>query len=155
MTDRRSRQSSGDSLGYNRMSERFEASNAAMIKRFEGLIDHVDSKLGRIDRDLARGEQDTQALKTAISELRRDMGELRETISLHDSSATRQAAEGAAAGAAKVALDVAAKSSTARRPSLTTLFTMLFLALGGALSWGPKLLSLISQALHLTGRGSD
>lgn len=164
MTDRRSRQAGGDALGYNRMSERFEAAMAALTERLEGFADQMDHKFKRVNRDLAQGEQDRASMRTQIAELSLAFGELREIIALHEAEATRQAAEGGAAGAVQVAKEVAQEVATvtaektvtaAKRPSLTTLLTMLLVSLGGALTWGPKILGMITQALHLTGRGSD
>lgn len=97
MTDRRraTPERAYGQAAYARVIERMEEGHA----RIETLFERVDKRLLRIERDLAARELGEQRTVGDVSELRRDIGELRDAVHLGEGRRVEAAAKGAAAGA--------------------------------------------------------
>lgn len=80
---------------YARVLERIETGQ----NRVEELFNRVDDRLLRIERDLAARELGEQRTVGDVTELRRDIGELRDAVHLGEGRRVEAAAKGAAAGA--------------------------------------------------------
>lgn len=111
MTDRRrdgTAYQSG-SVGYNRVMARIDEGMAGITERLEAHWDRVDKRMARMEQDIASGADGSSKLSTDLAELRRDLGDLRDTVTLANKGETEAAAKGAAAGATEAAGAVAAK----------------------------------------------
>lgn len=106
-----SRRSSPSTPDYNRLMARVEEGQLAITERLELLADSLDKRLGRIERDLAEGEQGMAGVRRELAEGRNDAGEMRDAVAkLRDEFEAHKGdpLEAAAAGAAKGAVAGAA-----------------------------------------------
>ena len=86
--------------GYQRVMQRIDDGLGAVSDRMESALDRIDNRLERMERDIARGEVDRASQSREIDEVRRDLGEVRDAISMAEGKRVEKAAEGAAKGAA-------------------------------------------------------
>lgn len=102
MTDRRRQYDQSPPAHYHRILDRIDA----IGERWETKFDHLDTRLMRMEKDIAEGRLDRDLLSRDIAEVRRDFGEVRDGMAIADGRRTAAAAEGAAKGAATVAATV-------------------------------------------------
>lgn len=93
------------------------------------LGDRLDARLSRIEHDIAEGQLDRNALRSDINETRRDVGELRDAITMRVKPATR------------AAISDAVKSPWGR----VVAFCVGFVAIVSALSVVPKAMGVVED----------
>lgn len=82
MADRRRAYERYDQSAVARIAQRMDEQSDAIMQRLDAITD----RLGRMDRDLAVGELDREHTRNAMNELRRDIGELRDAVSIKQDS---------------------------------------------------------------------